>query len=731
MTEKDDLAIMVQETRPLTNWKNPPSLQNLKDDYRDAKEIHNNHVIKINKYNDNMNGTGTAKVKVPKGNSSIVPLLIRKQAEWRYSALQEPFLSTEDLFNVRPVSWEDRRAAIQNELVLNNQINTKIDKVAFIDEYVRTAVDEGTVIVQVGWDFEEEDLGMQEEPVFQFVMNPAAQQQIEQLAQMQQQDPDRYSTEVPEEMKQAVQMQLESGSAVEPVMVGQRQVHKTRTIKNTPTLTIRDSRNVVIDPTCQGNIDKARFVIYSFESSLQELQAQGRYKNLDHINLNANTILGTPDHELSNDTQNFNFKDKPRQKFIVHEYWGYWDIDGSGTLKPIVAAWVGDTMIRCEENPFPDKKLPFVIVHYLPVRKSIYGEPDGALLEDNQKIVGAVTRGMIDILGKSANGQTGFHKGFLDGVNRRKYESGMDYEFNQGMDPRMAVFMHTYPEIPQSASFMLQVQNQEAESLTGVKTFSQGVTSTSLGDVAAGIRGALDAASKRELGILRRLASGITQIGRKIIQMNSEFLSEEEVIRVTNEDFVSVRRDDLGGEFDLKLQISTPEEDNNKAEQLAFMLQTVGPDEDPAIRRMILSDICRLRKMPDLAKRIESYTPEPDPMQQKRMELEIALMESQINENASRANKYHADAGLQEARANVEDAKVGLVSSERDQKDLDFLEQQSGIKQDRDLEKQGAQARAQTDMKMVQHQLDMERDGQKQSADIFKERIKSNKAKSK
>jgi hypothetical protein len=48
-----------------------------------------------------------------------------------------------------------------------------------------------------------------------------------------------------------------------------------------------------------------------------------------------------------------------------------------------------------EENPFPDKKLPFISVQYLPTRKSIYGEPDGALLEDNQKIIGAVTRGMI------------------------------------------------------------------------------------------------------------------------------------------------------------------------------------------------------------------------------------------------------------------------------------------------------------------------------------------------
>lgn len=36
----------------------------------------------------------------------------------------------------------------------------------------------------------------------------------------------------------------------------------------------------------------------------------------------------------------------------------------------------------------------------------------------------------------------------------------------------MGVYMHTYPEIPQSAGLMLQIQNQEAEALTGVKTYS-------------------------------------------------------------------------------------------------------------------------------------------------------------------------------------------------------------------------------------------------------------------
>ena len=393
---------------------------------------------------------------------------------------------------------------------------------------------------------------------------------------------------------------------------------------------------------------------------------------------------------------------------MVHEYWGFWDIDGTGIVKPFVAAWVGNTLIRLEENPYPDKALPFVVEQYLPVRRSTYGEPDGALLEDNQKVIGAVTRGMIDVMGKSANGQTGMRKDMLDTTNRRKYDRGQDYEFNQNVDPRQGVFMHTFPEIPASAQFMLQLQNMEAESLTGVKAYSQGVSGASLGDVAVGVRGALDAASKRELGILRRLSNGIVNIGRKFISMNSEFLSDEEVVRVTNDEFVQVRKDDLPGNFDLKLSISTAEEDNNKAQELAFMLQTMGNNMDPELSKMILSDIARLRKMPDMAKKIEAYQPQPDPLMQEKVQLEIELLRAQINNENAQAMQRQADAQLAGAKTGTEGAKASNLQSDTDQKNLDFVEQESGVKQERDLQKSGEQARSQAQLKVLDRQFQKE-----------------------
>lgn len=697
----EDLAAQADRSgKKLTDWAEEPSLTELKGDLEAAASSHSSQSQKIKEWLDHLHITNGAKIKTPKGSSQVQPKLIRKQAEWRYASLSEPFLNTDDVFNVSPISWEDKKAAQQNQLVLNNQFNTKLDKVQFIDDYVRAAVDEGTAIVRVGWDFEEEEFE-EDVPTVEFIEDPSVGPMIMQLAEMREAQPEQYETEVEDELKQAVDVSLEQGTPFRPQVTGTERVTKTRTLKNEPTLELCHYDDVIFDPTCMGQLKKANFVVYRFASSLSELKKDGKYTNLDNINLQTNNILGEPDE--GPDNSSFNFDDKARQKFTVHEYWGYRDIDGSGIVRPIVAAWVGDTLIRLEENPFPDQKPPFVAVRYLPVRRSLYGEPDGALLQDNQAILGAVSRGMIDIMGKSANGQMGVRKDALDITNHRKFMNGQDYEFNGNVDPRQAFYMHTYPEIPVSAQYMVQAQNQEAESLTGVKAFDQGMSGEALGSTATGIRGVLDAASKRELNILRRLARGMQEIGRKIIAMNAVFLDESEVVRITNEEFVEVRRDDLAGNFDLKLSISTAEEDNAKAQELSFMLQTMGNNMDPSMSQMILSDIARLRKMPELAHRIDNYQPQPDPLQQQIQQLEIKKLEAEIA-------KIQSETVENQAGAQLDQAKAQQTSSETDLKNLDFVERESGVTQERDLQKIGEQAESQAKLKEKEFELEERKD---------------------
>lgn len=684
----------------LTEWSHEPTIAQLKQDLDDSQTTHQAQVSQISTWLDHMHVKGTAAIPKVEGKSSVQPKLIRTQAEWRYPALSEPFLSAPNIFNVSPVTWEDRDAAKQNMLLLNHQFNNKVGKQHFIDTLVRATVDTGVGLVKVGWTRIVEEVE-EEKPVYELTPDPQYMQIMQQLDQMQQESPSDYM-EVDEGYRTAHESYQQDGVAYRPEIVDYQMVEVEKVIKNQPSLEVCSYKNVIIDPTCGGKIENASFVVHKFESSLSALKKDGRYKNLDKIDVTGATPLSEPDFSSTTKNGSFQFTDKPRSKIVVHEYWGFRDIDGSGVVQPIVAAWVGAVLIRMELNPFPDGQIPFVTMAYLPTFDSVYGESDGSLLIDNQKVVGAVSRGMIDVMAKSANGQTGVQKGALDAVNRKRFEAGKDYEYNPGNDPRATIHQHTFPELPQSAQYMLQLQNQQAEGMTGVQAFSGGISGDSLGKTATGARGALDAASKRELGILRRIAEGIVVIGRKFISMNSVFLDDQEVVRITNDEFVAVKKDDLDGSFDLKLTISTAEEDNAKAEELAFVLQTLGPNASWEITAMILADIARLRKMPDLAHKIEKYQPQPDPMAQQKAQLELQLLQMQIETERARAASFGATANLSGQKIDTEAAKAQHLRSAADMNDLNFVEQESGVKQERDLQSLHAQAATQGKMKMLE-----------------------------
>lgn len=624
------------------DWETPPKLADLKHDFTNAKPYADEHRTDIQNWLDARNIEGKHKRKSPPGRSSIVPKMIRKQNEWRYSSLTEPFNSTADLIAARPVTASDVMAARQAQLLLNNQWTTKINRVKFFDDYIRTAVDEGTVLLQVGWEYQSKMV-----------------------------------------MEQVEEMDPYTGMPV--VMEVEREV----TVKNNPTVKVIPFSNFVVDPTCQGEIENARFVVTSFDTSLSELKNSGiDYKNLDLIGKGVSEGYDG-EHNQNVDDGSFQFNDRARKRLVAYEYWGFWDIDDSGIVKPIVATWVDDVLIRLEENPFPDGELPFVLVQYMPVRNNVYGEADAALIEDNQTINGAIMRGAIDIMARSSNGQTASRKGALDPLNKRRKEKGLDFEFNSDTGPQDVFYMQKFQEIPNSVFNMLNLQNNEAESLSGIKAFSSGITGSALGEQGVGIRSALDATSKRELAIQRRLADGITKVSRKFLSMSAEWLSPEEVIRISEEEFVQVDRANLNGDIDIRLSISTPESDNEKAQELAFMLQTIGPNGDPGEVRMIQAEIARLRKMPDLAKKIESYQPPPPtPEQQQMAQLELRKMEAEIMKLEAEAMEAQAKAQELAAKVGTEQAKARHYASDADLKDLNFLEQESGVQHLRKLDEQ-------------------------------------------
>lgn len=667
------------EKDKLTDWAVEPSIIELKEDLEYARQENTDQVTNVNGWLDLRNATGaeSGNKTVGSGRSKIQPKLIRKHNEWRYPGLTEPFLNTDRMFEIKPRTHEDKESARQNQIVLNYQFDTKLNKVDLIDRYVRRVVDEGTCVIRVGWKRETEKV-LCERNVYDYI--PIDEMVDEEAIEMLTQATELYMNEdpqyelLPEDLQAAVEYSAENQTPVTAKKSGTEKYYDTKITANHPEIDFVNIKNFFIDPSCDGIWEKAQYKIFTHETTKSALKKRKIYKNLNDVDWLANSItanVGNQDH-TSNSPQIDSRTNVDKVKVLVYEYWGLYDIHNNGVMVPIRAAWIGDTFILMDENPFPDRKAPFVIVPYMPILDSSFGETDASLLQDNQRIAGAVTRGMIDLMARSANAQTAFAKGFLDATNRKRASQGQDFEYTPNISPEMGMHQMKYPEIPQSAHNMLAQQNAEGEALTGVKSFSSGITGEAYGKVARGITGAMDAAALREISILRRLVEGMKLVAEKIIAMNAIYLKEVEIIRITNEEFVTIKRKDLAGNFDIKCDISTQTTDEAKSQDLVMMLQTNGPDMNPSLSQKILAKIADLKRMPDLAQEIREYQPKPDPVQEKLKQLEIEKLMSEIELNKARASQANAQANNTELETELE----GM-----------------GIKHDRAVEAQGAQAR--------------------------------------
>ena len=685
-------------------WKNEPTFDDLNNDFIEAMYSHEAFKAKLLIRKENFEGGKP--IEVPKGRSTHRPKLIRKQAEWKYPAIEDPFLSTVDMFKINPRTWEDEAAAKQNELILNYQWNTKINKVKLVNEISRADVDEGTVIVKVGWEAEW-GTKIVEEQQEQF----ATAEESFMIMMKQVQD-----GEITQEEADA---KMASGELVSKGMQTVY-VEKETLIKNQPSYEVCNSANVIIDPTCDGDIRKATFLIHEYNTSMAELKKDqyvrkveeyekldsngntikvqtvtetGFYKNIDKINVDEVEFINDEYGSQSGNT--FRHKDKTRRKIRAHEYWGYWDINGDGKLVSIVATWVGTTLIRLEENPFPHKEIPFCITTYMPVKREIHGETDGDLLIDNQESIGKMTRAAHDITSQQAIGQEFIDEQFFGTpVQKANYEAGRTVYFRTNMNPQTAIHRRSVDPIPSSVFNIIEMQNADAESLSGTKSFSGGIGSQALGNVAAGIRSAMDAKSKRELSILRRLNQLFNEMARLTIANNQAFLEEEEVVRITN-GFTKIRRDDLAGNFDLIVDVSTPEKDNDTAEKLYKLMQTNAASMDPKLAAIHYIKLAELWKLPDLARKVEEEMNAEKPvdprqeeiinnqLEESRLKLQLIQkqmeeIDSRIHERISRSLENDTDIRNKNAQAVYREEQARKLRSETDILDKEFVKDVTG-----------------------------------------------------
>lgn len=575
------------------------------------------------------------------GKSKIVSRDIKKQSSWQHAGIIDPFVSSSDIIKASPVTYEDRASARQNQLLLNTQFTRQFNRYNFMTKAIKVLDIEGTVVIQTGWKYEDKEVEV-EVPVIEI---------------------DEYGRE------------YISGTSIEKEIV---------VVKNQPTAKVCRNEDIFIDPTCQDDMDDCQFVIYRYETDLSTLKKDGKYKNLTKIPVDS-----SKDHDYdAPDGTDFQFEDNPRKKLVVHEYWGNYDVNGDGIAEPIVCSWINDTIIRLQNNPFPDQKPPFIIVPFNSVPFQMHGESNAELISDNQKVKTAVLRGIMDNMNQSNNAVVGMKKGALDPTNRKKFLAGKNFEYNTAAGD---FWTGSYNQLPSSVFDVLAKMDADIESITGIKGFSGGISGNSLGSTATGARGALDATSTRRLNVVRNIAENLVKpLMRKWMAYNNEFLDEGEVVRYTESEFIEIRKDDLDGRIDIDIQVSTAEDNAAKAQELSFMMQTMSQGMDPDMRNLLMAEIARLYKMPDLAQKLENHKPQPDPLAEKQQQIAIAMQEAELQNELAKAKENEVDAILKLAKVDDLKANAKLKGSKAEMEDLNFILKDSQADDAAQLEKEEA-----------------------------------------
>jgi len=656
-------------------------LKGMQADLKHAMAARADQDTKIAEYKHGYNGEKYG--NEVKGKSQIVSRDIKKQDEWLHPSILDPFVSTREIVKVSPITYEDVDKAKQSELLLNYQFCRDFPRFSFMSKALKVLSQEGTLVVQTGWEYKDKKIQRETETI-------------------------------------------EVVNGVETIVMVPAE--ETEIIINRPTAVVCRNEDVYIDPTCMDNMENCQFVIHRYETDYTTLKQDKRYKNIDKVMKESsgdsvNDIYYDPEDETR-----FQFQDNPRKKLMIYEYWGNYDIEGSGIAKPVVCAWIGNTIIRLQDNPYPDNKVPFMVVPFNSVPFQLAGESDAELIADNQKIKTAVTRGIIDNMAQSNNGQTGVRKGALDVANRRKFLNDENFEFNGTPND---FWYGSYNSIPSSAFDMLSVQSNEIESQTGVKSFSGGISGGSISGSATGVRGALSATAVRRMYRVRNIAENLIKpMMRKWLSYSAEFMNDKEIMDITNAKFVPITKADLTGRVDLDIEVSTAEDNAQKSQELSFMMQTTAQSMDPDMKFDLMADWAELTKMPkaakrlrDKAKKVRQQMQNPDPMQEKMKQIEVQKaelmnkkLEAEIFSIYATGHENEADKRAKMAKAAVDEAKARQLHSASDMQDLNYIKTDEQI--DEKVKRKDMEIKHKQDMQKeyMKYQANMEQMKMQQQA---------------
>ncbi|RLA61274.1 MAG: hypothetical protein DRQ78_08795, partial [Epsilonproteobacteria bacterium] len=480
--------------------------------------------------------------------SKVIVRDVYKTIEALKPNLTEPFIGSPKPIDAVPYTAAGEMSSGASEKLLNYQFTTQQDRRSLMNTLADVVAREGTVWAKNEWKYEDEEF--------------------------------RTPMTVPKEALAMIQDEYEIVSDNGDIV--DIEVIQIEVKKNEPHIRLCRNEHIFTDPTAECD-DDIQFIIHQYDTTMSDLKSAGVYKNLDKLeakssdtNLHDTSLGVSRDVDAIEFGRNPNYRvfgDSARQKITIMEYWGYYDLDGDGIAEPVLIVWdkQNEIFIREEDNPMPDKEIPFERAVYIEEPFSLWGKALADAMDDGQKIHTAFMRGMIDNAALANNGQKFIMKGGIDQANFRRMVNGEKHIY-MNQNPAEVLQDGSYNEMPSSMFNMYEMVEAQNEGITGVTRQGQGLNSQSADQTAAGASITNTNSQRRMLDTVRNISNMLRKLLRRQLSYSLEFLQEEDWIRITG---MQKPQGVLGKDFDIQVNLVTDAQKQSKIHQYLQMFQNL------------------------------------------------------------------------------------------------------------------------------------------------------------
>lgn len=266
-----------------------------------------------------------------------------------------------------------------------------------------------------------------------------------------------------------------------------------------------------------------------------------------------------------------------KQLILVHECYGYYDVNGDGLLEEVIVWWAGGQVLAAWIND---------------IGRSVFAKYEAfARSYQEWKI------GMADFLQSTQDGRTALIRQIIintainndkqiaiDKTQKQAYQDfsqgmklvGMDLSGNKSIKD----FIQELPDRTLAKeTFLLMGQlQQDGEKKTGVSEHFQGLDRGGIHKTADGVNMIMTASQQRQKMVIHNIAeTGMVDTISILIRLNQLYLDRNVAIRIADEYF-EFTKDDINGNFDVEVSSSASmESPQYRLQSLMILFNQVVP----------------------------------------------------------------------------------------------------------------------------------------------------------